>query len=164
MDFNDCSLKVNGDVFRLRACGILIKEDMVLVVGNDQSPYYYSLGGAVHVGESTAEAAIREVYEETGHVFEIDRLLFIHENFFHWKEEGQFKDHSFHELAFYYLMKWDPGISAMTPGVTIFSEPEKLHWFKITELDKADLPVYPTFFAKELLHLSDTIKHIVTYE
>ena len=39
-------------------------------------------GGHVENGESFTDAAIREVFEETGVKYEIDRLAVIHENFF----------------------------------------------------------------------------------
>lgn len=164
MDFDDCSFIVENKSFRLRACGILIDEGKVLVVGNEQSPYFYSLGGAVHVGETTKEAAIREVFEETGHIFEIERLAFIHENFFEWEDEGTYKNSHMHEIAFYYLMKWDPAVGSLRPGVTMDSLPEQLHWLEIDDLADSKIPIFPTFFAKELMNLSDSVVHIITHE
>jgi len=70
------------DCFRLRAYGILINDERVLMIRNDSDPNYYSVGGCVEHGESLEEAAIREVWEETGWKFEIECLVFIHENFF----------------------------------------------------------------------------------
>lgn len=34
------------------------------------------------MGETAEQAVIREVYEETGIMYQIERLAFIHENFF----------------------------------------------------------------------------------
>jgi len=50
---------------------------------NSRDSYYYSIGGRVHLHETMEEAIIREVYEETGVLLEIDRMGYIHENFSH---------------------------------------------------------------------------------
>ena len=52
------------------------------MASNETSDYYYSVGGGVHLNETAEEAVIREVFEETGIHYEVDRLVFIHENFF----------------------------------------------------------------------------------
>ena len=39
-------------------------------------------------GKSQEEAAVREVWEETGWKFEVERLVFIDENFFQEKGGG----------------------------------------------------------------------------
>ncbi|MDF2557691.1 MAG: hydrolase [Bacillales bacterium] len=59
-----------------------MENDCVLMASNEDTEYYYSVGGGVHMGETSEDAIIREVYEETGIKYEIDRLAFIHENFF----------------------------------------------------------------------------------
>lgn len=75
---------------------------------NETSPYYYSIGGGVHHGESAIDAVKREVLEETGVEMEVDRLaLFIHENFPGLDHPG-LEERDCHELAFYFLMKYDP--------------------------------------------------------
>ena len=82
MKENDCAIRGDGLWFRYRACGLIIEDGCVLFAGNNTEDYYYSVGGAVHVGETAEEAAVREVFEETGVRYEVDRLAFIHENFF----------------------------------------------------------------------------------
>ncbi|QHQ63847.1 NUDIX domain-containing protein [Anaerocolumna sedimenticola] len=51
------------------------------------NPCYYTVGGAVKIKETSEEAVIREVYEETGVNFEIDRLVFIQERFLNIPEK-----------------------------------------------------------------------------
>ncbi len=149
----DCGFTSEGRWFRYRAAAIIIEDGCVLLAGNEKDDYFYSVGGGVHVGE-TAEAAVkREVFEETGVAYEIDRLVIIHENFF------QANDMDCHEVAFYYLMKsrgsQDLNSDSYTQGVR-----ETMHWIPITEL--GNHVAYPTFLKDELPLLDTTIKHIVT--
>ena len=160
----NCSFCEGDRWFRLRACGILIDEGKVLMVRNKRDPYYYSLGGGVLHGEDIEKAAIREVFEETGCALEIDRLAFIHENFFNGDEIGPLKGLICHELAFYFLMKWTPDFQLKNVGETFDGLKEELVWLDIDKLSMQDVPVYPKFFATELKILSDTPKHIVTRE
>lgn len=163
MTKTECTFTREKDWFRLRACGILIKDEQVLMIRNDEDPYYYSVGGCVEHGESLESAAVREVWEETGWKFEVERLAFIHENFFLGKG-GNIDGLNCHELAFYFLMRWDPKSVIISNSTTTRGLPEHLEWLAISELNKLEVPVYPTFFADELLNPPTHTKHIVTYE
>ena len=78
----DCCMQTGGKWFRYRAAAIIIENGCVLFAHNESDDYYYSVGGGVHMGETAEQAVEREVFEETGIHYEIDRLAFIHENFF----------------------------------------------------------------------------------
>ena len=56
------------------------------------------------MGEKAEDAVVREVFEETGILYEIDRIAVIHENFFTDSSEF-FKELNCHEIALYFLMK-----------------------------------------------------------
>lgn len=77
-----------------------MEEDCVLFVGNEIDDYLYSVGG-VYMNEKSEDAVVREVFEETGVQYEVDRLAIIHENFFNGDGGTLGKNHC-HELAFYY--------------------------------------------------------------
>lgn len=163
MEKTECTFTSGTDWFRLRACGILINDGRVLMIRNDIDPFYYSVGGCVEHGESLEEAAVREVWEETGWKFEIERLVFIHENFFRGKA-GTIEDLNCHEVAFYYLMKWVDDCVITSNSKSMGGLPERLEWLEISKLNNQKMQVYPTFFADELLDLPIHVKHIVTYE
>lgn len=78
----DCGFTKYNGWFRYKATAIIIENGSVLFAKNDRDDYYYPVGGGVPIGEKAEEAVVREVYEETGIHYEIDRLTFIHENFF----------------------------------------------------------------------------------
>lgn len=126
---------------------------------NSQDDWYYSIGGAVELGESLENAVRREVFEECGVRLEIDRLLVVHQNFFQG-DDG----HDWHELAFYFLMDTgsisDWSILTQHKSYSMNNIPEGKEWLSIDRY--ADYHAYPVFFkdirgilqAKEPLLLS----------
>lgn len=155
----DCCITTGTNWFRYRAAAIIIEDGCVLLAGNETADYFYSVGGGVHMGEMAEDAVIREVYEETGVRYEIDRLAFIHENFF--KGDGSIKGMDCHEIAFYFLMK-PRGTQELNSNSYGIEGKEFMHWIPISELE--NYKAYPTFFREKLLHLSDSIEYIVTIE
>lgn len=94
----------NGKWFSFSAKAIIIEDDCVLLATNKTVDWYYPIGGGAWHGETAEQAVIRECLEETGVHFEIDRLVFIHENFF----KGDWdvvKGCDCQEAACYFLMK-----------------------------------------------------------
>lgn len=68
---------------RDRACGAIIHEDRILMVRHveDDGREYWTLpGGGIEKGETPAEAAEREVLEETGLRLTAERFLFATTN------------------------------------------------------------------------------------
>ena len=80
----DCCFTSYNNWFRYRAAAIIVEDSCVLLVGNEKEDYLYSVGGGVHMNEKAEDAVLREVLEETGVRYEIDRLAVIHENFWKW--------------------------------------------------------------------------------
>ncbi len=134
--------------FRVRACAVIVQDDKILMCKNKIDDYYYSVGGGVHHGEKVEDAVIREVFEETGEMLEIDRLLFIHQNFF----EGNFfldldDGMNCHEIAFYFLMK-ETGKDLINVGKTSDNKEETTVWLDFDDFETK--PVYPKFLPKML--------------
>jgi len=72
-----------GDV-RVRACGICIRNEAVLLVNmkmyQDGTPFWSPPGGGIEFGEPAVEALKREFLEETGLEVEAGQLLFVNEH------------------------------------------------------------------------------------
>lgn len=154
----DCSFRTKEGRFNFRVGAIIIHNGMLLMVKNSRDPYYYSVGGRVKMNESLETAVIREVAEETGIDYEIDRLAFIHENFFTLKSNNE----RFHEVSFFYYMKPNESTNLIGHSFTEDGIEEKLEWLPLAEL--SGFALFPQFFVKELLAPAAEIKHFVTVE
>jgi len=156
----DCTFKADEGRFRYRAAAIIIENGCVLMAKNDLDEHYYSVGGAVKLNESSQEAVIREVFEETGINYEVDRLAFIHENFY----KGIVNDDNLkcHELSFYYLMKPKGNQDLNDNSYVYDGVRERMFWLPIDKLN--DYYLYPLFFKDKLFQISNSIIHVKTEE
>ena len=157
---HNCGFTKENNWFRYRAAAIIVENNCVLFAGNETANYYYSIGGAVHMGEKAEDAVIREVFEETGVHYEIDRLAIIHENFFH-ENSGTLKDLNCHEICFYFLMK-PRGTQTLNSNSYTQGIKENMYWIPIEDLDK--FKCFPTFMKDYLSKEHFNIEHIVTVE
>lgn len=151
----DIGMKFDVGSFRLRGVGVVIKDGKVLMIHDEKRKYYYAIGGAVRVGEKTSDAAIREVYEESGLKVEVDRLLFVQESFF------EMEDGLHHEVAFYYLMK-DIGEQKIVGDRVLDYTDEGLVWLSICNLEKCK--VYPKIYNVILNNMPNEVIHFVSDE
>ena len=142
----DCGFTKENNWFRYRAGAIVIENGCVLFAGNENENYLYSIGGGVHMGETAEEAVVREVFEETGIHYEIERLAVIHENFFS-ENSGTLKPRGTQEL----------NSNSTTNGVK-----EEMHWIPIEDLDK--YRAFPSFLKDYLSKEHSGIEHIITDE
>lgn len=156
---DDCRFDRGNRRFNYRAAAVIIEDGCVLLAKSDAADYYYSVGGAVQFGETAQEAVKREVFEETGIEYEVDRLVFVHENLF--EDKDVFEGIYCNEIAFFFLMK-PMGKQKIEKESYCATGREYMHWVPLEELK--NLRVYPTFFAEELVNLSEGVKHIVTNE
>lgn len=96
MQQQDFRTKVDRTVFGVRATALIIKDSRLLVI--EDKDVFYTIGGAIQVGERTEEAVIREVKEELGVKAQAGQLAFVVENRF--EQAGV----HFHNIEFHYLV------------------------------------------------------------
>ncbi len=115
--------------------------------------------GRVKFGETAEEAVVREVFEETGVRMEIDRLGFVHENYFYGDAPSNLNK-LIYEISFFFYMKVPDDFAPVSESFTEGSSEERLVWVSLDE----DVKMYPEFFKVELKNPTDTVKHFVNDE
>ena len=150
----DIRLQTGDARFTLRAAALILQNGQLLAIQNDCAGCCYTIGGGVRLGESTEEAVLRECREETGHDWQIERLVFVQERFY------RAADTQHHELVFFYLMK--PPVAPIANGLPTDQQHERLCWLPLDQWKTA--PLVPSFLKDSLLQLPQTVRHIVTYE
>src|SRR5437660_1012155 len=89
----------SGEIhFTYRVGGILIQDEHVLCQVASNEDFFFLPGGRAELGESTSASLVREMQEELGVLMNIERLLYVVENFFTEPND------SWHELGLYFLM------------------------------------------------------------
>lgn len=122
---------------------IVMDKDKILLVrrGNAPSKGLWGLpGGAVEVGETLIQAAIREVEEETGVKVEVLKYLKALDSI-NRDEAGRIR---FHYVIFEYLAK------PVTGEPHAATDVDDVGWFPITELDKANVNPWTLKFLKKV--------------
>ena len=156
----DMCVPCGNGIVNLRVGAIIEKDGKILMVGNRARPeYLYSVGGRIKFGETAEEAVIREVFEETGVRMEIDRLGFVHENYFRGDAPHN-AGKLIYEISFFFYMKVPDDFAPNGRSFTEDEQEEFLRWIA------PDDPIryYPAFFRTELLHPDPGVKHFVTDE
>ena len=121
------------------------------MVGNDRD-YLYSVGGRVKFGETAEEAVVREVLEETGVQMEIDRLGFVHENYFYGDVPSN-RNKLIYEISLFFYMKVPDAFAPISESFMEDNSKEHLVWASLDE----DIKMYPEFFKTELKNPTDTV-------
>jgi signal transduction histidine kinase len=65
-DSTDLTFRMKQGTFNYRVGAIIIHDGKLLLMHNEEEPYYYTVGGRVHFNETTEETVVREVREEIG--------------------------------------------------------------------------------------------------
>jgi len=146
--------------FNYRVCGVAISQDRVLAVQIEPYTFWILPGGRAEYLESTQETLKREVLEETGYPCEVEKLLWVVEDFY------PFEGKKVHELGFYYLI--DLPVEAKNCSSWIVSEDAKDHeeaknlkfmWLSLKDLSEIDL--LPKYLKERLLQIPESVEHFV---
>ena len=155
----DMCVACDEGILNIRVGAIIMKDGKILMVGNERSNYLYSVGGRIKFGETAEEAVVREVLEETGVKLEVDRLGFVHENYFYGDAPTNLGK-LIYEISFYFYMKVPSNFAPVSDSFTEDSSKEFLRWVSPNE----DIKMYPPFFRTELKNPTDTVKYFMNDE
>lgn len=154
----DCGFQKENKRFRFRTGAIVVNNGKMLFVKSGVADYYYMIGGAVQMGETTEGCIERELLEETGLNARADHLSVVCENFF--KGIGGVIDGcDCQTLEFYYHMSFEKDELDNLKSET--DEGEKLVWLPIEEIAAAEIK--PTFMKEKIHEIlnSPNILHII---
>ena len=154
-------IKTEDYNFKFRVSGLIIKNNKILLVDMDNSGFLCLPGGYVELGETTEIAIKRELLEEIGKKFEINKYLGVAENYFINKYSKKT-----HEISFFYLMT--PIENIDTNHFTII-ESDKGHkikldfqWIDLKEVENYD--IRPSFFKQILESAKLKFNHLIYNE
>ena len=151
----------DGGIINIRVGAIILRDGKFLMAGNARDGYLYSVGGRIQFGETAEEAVVREVEEETGWRLEIDRLGFVHENYFYGDVPGVNDGRLVYEVALYFYMKvpddFEPVGESRTDDGRVR---ETIQWVSPDD----PRTIYPEFYRTELANPVRTVRHFVTDE
>lgn len=153
----DMCVACDDGILNIRVGAIILKNGKILMVGNDRADYLYSVGGRIKFGETAEEAIVREVLEETGVKMEIDRLGFIHENYFYGDAPSK-QGKLVYEISLFFYMEVPHDFAPVSVSFTEDNSKEYLRWISLDE----NVKMYPEFFRTELRNPANTVKHFVT--
>jgi ADP-ribose pyrophosphatase YjhB (NUDIX family) len=143
--------------FNYRVAGVAVRDRRVLLHRTEEEDFWSLPGGRCEMGEPSREALRREMREELAVDVEVERLLWVVENFFSYN--GQ----ECHEVGFYYLMAFpdDSPLHAMGEAFLGDELGTKLifRWHDLATIN--DLPIYPSFLRDGLAAIPATLEHVV---
>jgi ADP-ribose pyrophosphatase YjhB (NUDIX family) len=142
--------------FTNRIVGIAYDGDRVLLHRAASDDFWAMPGGRAELLETAAETLRREMREEINEDVEVERLVWIAENFF------EYGPRSFHEIGFYFLMHL-PADSPRRDQPTFLGHegdmPVYFEWHPVAALE--NLVLYPAFLRTGLKNLPASTVHIV---
>ena len=153
----DLTINLGEQMLNCRAAGIIVKDNHVLLHKNKKDPYWTLIGGRIQLGEDSAHAVEREFEEELGIPAKADRLLWIVENFF------AYRDYPFHEYSFIYLIK-DVENKLQVNGEVISHVAGDFiyEWIPLERIEAISLK--PDFLREKLVKLPSVPVHLIHKE
>ena len=143
--------------FTFRVGGILIHHEHILCQLASKEDFWFLPGGRAELGESTSVTLLREMQEELGVHMQIERLLYVVENFF------TDPDDTWHELGLYFLMT-APADSYLNQSLETIRRVDEVgnylrfDWLPIAHLE--EFLLYPICFQKALQEIPENTVHI----
>ena len=152
----------DGNRFNFRVAGLALSDGKVLVHREVGEPFWTLPGGRVEMGETTIAALVREIREELTTEAQVERLLWVVENFFRFDEKN------YHEIGAYYLIKLPAPLPGSLDGQTFpgceQSTQLDFRWVDVDSRQLAELPIRPSFLSASICRLPESPVHVVHYD
>jgi ADP-ribose pyrophosphatase YjhB (NUDIX family) len=143
--------------FTNRIVGIAYDGDRVLLHRAVTDDFWALPGGRAELLETAAETLRREMREEMNETVEVDRLVWVAENFFAYGPRQH------HEIGFYFLMHLPDDSPLRQKAEPFYGQEGDLRiifeWFPVETLEQVYL--FPTFLRTGLKDLPASTVHIV---
>jgi len=143
--------------FRVGAVIIDPAGERVLIHRAVTDPFWTLPGGRVELLEPAADALMREMREELSVDTEVERLLWVVENFFVY--EGKQR----HEIAFYFLVSLPAGSPIYSQREPFSGDEEGLElifeWHSLATIEQVNL--LPSFVCNGLRSIPLSVQHVV---
>lgn len=165
MTTNKIHMNWDQGVYGFRAEGLMRRENRVLLCMVGDADWWFLPGGGVHMYETSHQALKREYFEETGFEIEIQRLVWVTENFF------IHENMKYHGVGFTFLVspkeesgRWmqDEFIGHEDFEGDHESKSLVFKWFEKSELDEINL--LPAIFKDLLKNIPEYPMHIMHYD
>ncbi len=142
--------------FTNRVVGVAFDRERVLLHRADDMNFWALPGGRAELLEPSPQTLVREMQEEIGVDVQVDRLLWVSENFF------EYGPRSYHEIGFYFLMHL-PVDSPLRDQTSFVGHEGNMdvhfEWHPVATLEHVVL--YPTFLRTGLKSPPAATTHII---
>jgi ADP-ribose pyrophosphatase YjhB (NUDIX family) len=154
----DLTIDVADYKLNIRAAGIIIHNNKVLVHRNINSDHYGLLGGRISIGESSEQTVKREIFEEIGKEVDIIEYMATIENFF------EMKGSKYYEIQFVYRVEFKNELDKKIEHTLYNVEGKDNMQYEWLDLDKIEeYPLLP-IVAKECLIKNVFPVHKIQYD
>ncbi len=128
----DINFELGSSVFNYRVASIIKNGNKILVSKNDDKKYLSLIGGRAKTGESSIEAVLREVYEETSFKAKHVKSLGMIENFY----ISRYSDKPYHEILIIHELEFIDKSVYERDEITNLEDGGTFIWKSIEELKK----------------------------
>lgn len=132
----DITIDVENYKLNVRAAGIIIHNNKILLHRNTNENHYALIGGRVEIGENSVDTVKREIKEELGKDVEITGYISTIENFF------EINGSKYHEIMFVHKIEFtneeDRNIEYTMKNIE-GKDYLKYEWIDLDEIDKYPL-------------------------
>lgn len=154
----DITIDVEDYKLNVRAAGVIIHNNKILVHRNINSNHYALVGGRIEIGENSADTIKREIKEELGKDIEITGYVSTIENFF--EMDGS----KYHEIMFVHKVEFvedeDKRIEYTLKNIE-GKDYLKYEWLDVNKLD--EYPLWPKVI-REVLKENKFPVHKINYD